>query len=83
MFAEVEKTERDYTKQQDQAFILDPLVSHCLPLMVTCSDVLDCFESIVSQRFGSSGLTAATEISQCHKHKCQIQFPEVHQRQGR
>ena len=27
MFAEVEKTERDYTKQQDQAFILDPLVS--------------------------------------------------------
>lgn len=35
MFADVEKTERDYTKQQDQALILDPLVSDCLSLMIT------------------------------------------------
>ena len=68
MFAEVEKTERDYSKERDQAFIIDPLVRHGLSLMITCikSHFLDRFKSLVSQRFGRLSLTATTEFSQCH-----------------
>ena len=63
MFAEVEKTERDYSKQQDQAFILDPLVSHSFFLMINYGDVLDCFKSVVGQKLGSFGLTATAKFS--------------------
>ena len=66
MFTEVEKTERDYTNQQDQAFILDPLVSHCVFLMITYGYVLDCFKSIIGQKLGSFSFTTAEEFSQCN-----------------
>ena len=63
MFAEVEKTERDYTKQQDQALILDPLVSHSFFTMIYYGDVLDCFKSIIGQKLGSFGLPATAKFS--------------------